>query len=863
MLSVHLLLALSAPQGQEPVYPPYDTSELATLVEAREKGLGAHGWKFSVRYVSAEGAVVDQEGEPADEPISRHQLWFAEGAMRRHSVDHGRGLDVTAVVNEGALSVLTAPIKGSENDVPGTRPVFQRGGDPDEFFLASFFPESFGLGYAGYPLSEWFRDSGAGTKQFLDLGKEEVLGHTCQKLLFARTGAEDGGRIAQAVMWFDLSQTLLLLKAHSLTDASLAPTVTEDSLELSLDGRDYVSSMKWEVTAYTNTRGTYLPVSGSFRHGQAGPVAGMKVQIEPVFPDGAWPSETFVLEPHKGVAVRDGNTGAMGIFKTNGRVGVFVGELERSIAHIVTAEGMAAPPKLESGDDVWLDATCGSVATYTYLRLLGRAPDPNELVRSLGDKGGDTSVAMDAVAACVRGYGVPVFAYEMTPKALQESLAERELVLLQLELPGVDVGHYVVGFPAEDGLRIYDAKEGHAVVPYDALSSLVKGNVRLLVGREIEASQRSWVTIVGVALLIAAVALAVFGMRRRGAAASWPVSAALVLLLVPLASCGPTVAEASQQAFERIAGSPLAVEGGVRINLGEQQYGSTARHEVRVRNDGDEPLHIDRVVTTCGCSTAGMHPERLAPGQEGVLRVSVSMDVRLRRDVRINLASSSRDPAWLGTLHLSAFLAKQNMFVVEPREVHFGKDGVDRKSFDLLCHYPEGLDRDPWFDDLPEWLEASIEPRDVLAHEVAANRRYWACHVQAKDGVEPGVHKATLKIIAQTDRELQIPVELIYTKLGNLQLHKRDVFLGSALTGDVERFVPISRRSKDVKVTSVEADSDLIAATWITQGEAEGVRLRYQHGDAARGGMLDAYVEIRSSPGNSFDRIHVVGRVSR
>ena len=42
---------------------------------------------------------------------------------------------------------------------------------------------------------------------------------------------------------------------------------------------------------------------------------------------------------------------------------------------------------------------------------------------------------------------------------------------------------------------------------------------------------------------------------------------------------------------------------------------------VAVRNDGDAPLVVTEVLTTCGCTTAALEPMTLAPGEAGNLHI--------------------------------------------------------------------------------------------------------------------------------------------------------------------------------------------------------------------------------------------------
>lgn len=69
-------------------------------------------------------------------------------------------------------------------------------------------------------------------------------------------------------------------------------------------------------------------------------------------------------------------------------------------------------------------------------------------------------------------------------------------------------------------------------------------------------------------------------------------------------------------------GVPDLVLSQEEAHLGEVVNGEVRTLEIPIRNQGDGPLIIEAVSTSCGCTSAQVEPSTIAPGESGVLRVS-------------------------------------------------------------------------------------------------------------------------------------------------------------------------------------------------------------------------------------------------
>ncbi len=112
----------------------------------------------------------------------------------------------------------------------------------------------------------------------------------------------------------------------------------------------------------------------------------------------------------------------------------------------------------------------------------------------------------------------------------------------------------------------------------------------------------------------------------------------LLIALLLLAACGGGTA----------TGAPRIALETSALELGEMPNGEIAEREVVVRNDGDAPLVVESVTTSCGCTTAAVEPSTIAPGERGVLRIAFDSGAHgpdLRGPLMREVTLVSNDPA--------------------------------------------------------------------------------------------------------------------------------------------------------------------------------------------------------------------------
>lgn len=113
----------------------------------------------------------------------------------------------------------------------------------------------------------------------------------------------------------------------------------------------------------------------------------------------------------------------------------------------------------------------------------------------------------------------------------------------------------------------------------------------------------------------------------------------LIGLALLLAACGGATGA---------SGAPWIALETTELALGEMPNGQIVERELAVRNDGDGPLVVDKVMTSCGCTTAALEPMTIAPGESGTLRVTFDSGAHgpdLRGPLLREVTLVSNDPA--------------------------------------------------------------------------------------------------------------------------------------------------------------------------------------------------------------------------
>jgi hypothetical protein len=108
-----------------------------------------------------------------------------------------------------------------------------------------------------------------------------------------------------------------------------------------------------------------------------------------------------------------------------------------------------------------------------------------------------------------------------------------------------------------------------------------------------------------------------------------------------------------------------------KFDFGEVFQGEKVLHEFEFVNQGDEPLLVDRVTSSCGCTAVLVSEKNLAPGSKGKLQANFDSS-RFNGSVSKTIYLYSNDPL-RPVMQLSIQGKVLKTVAVEPTQVNFGQ----------------------------------------------------------------------------------------------------------------------------------------------------------------------------------------------
>ncbi len=114
-----------------------------------------------------------------------------------------------------------------------------------------------------------------------------------------------------------------------------------------------------------------------------------------------------------------------------------------------------------------------------------------------------------------------------------------------------------------------------------------------------------------------------------------------IMLLVLLVVISTFCCLYRQAGLKRV--TPVVAASKRHRDLGVVLPGSEIRAEFAISNEGDAPLEIGNIKTSCGCTSAQAIPERLPPGSSGIVQVVFRAPNRMD-PVAHNIVVATNDP---------------------------------------------------------------------------------------------------------------------------------------------------------------------------------------------------------------------------
>lgn len=117
-------------------------------------------------------------------------------------------------------------------------------------------------------------------------------------------------------------------------------------------------------------------------------------------------------------------------------------------------------------------------------------------------------------------------------------------------------------------------------------------------------------------------------------------------------------------------GAPVLDTREPVFDFGSVPQGQNVRHTFHFTNTGDEPLIIDKVRSSCGCTAALLSAELVPPGEAGELQTNFD-SARFRGNVNKSIYLYSNDLS--SPVHKFSVKGEVlELFGLVPRQLHFG-----------------------------------------------------------------------------------------------------------------------------------------------------------------------------------------------
>ena len=339
----------------------------------------------------------------------------------------------------------------------------------------------------------------------------------------------------------------------------------------------------------------------------------------------------------------------------------------------------------------------------------------------------------------------------------------------------------------------------------------------------------------GAAALLAAIGLIV--VRRRRA-----VVLLLPALALPVAGCGHETGQIETVETNVSAAAPVAALEDADRDLGVLRLTGERREHVEpftLRNDGDAPLRVLSISTSCTCTGATVDDATVPPGGSTVLRVAATAKRAGSSGASVTVATN--DPA---TPRLKAAVVwdAQAPRAVTPDFLDFG-----------IVRPGETLTRDLTLSAHPDAGEVGeVTGMTTAPPAVNADRDGDRVRVLFTAPDEPGPGRGWVKVWLAGTFTDQLRVPCRWTVRDRVAVVPPRAFLGVVAPGEaVTGTVRITAYGEPVRVAAVEPAGDDVGDGWAVDAAPDGgggdsgeVVLRFSGSAPERSGRHDGTVEV-------------------
>jgi archaellum component FlaG (FlaF/FlaG flagellin family) len=235
-------------------------------------------------------------------------------------------------------------------------------------------------------------------------------------------------------------------------------------------------------------------------------------------------------------------------------------------------------------------------------------------------------------------------------------------------------------------------------------------------------------------------------------------------------------------------------------DFGTATEGDKPKHVFQIKNTGSGPLVLDRVTTSCGCTTAVIKNKEIAPGDTG--EIEVTFDTTARRGAnRKSVTVLSNDPSNPRT-QLEVTINVESLLAFDPFFVR------------LTPEYGEEQVREAWLvgkliDQAKIAVTERGEDKDVVvepAEKDEGGKKVHGLRFRLK-GKKVGYGSGRVVVSTGIEKPNQLVLRYSWNVKGNLRVLPAQLYFDDKRPGAKERTLKVSSSKSDFKLKSVQVQS--------------------------------------------------------
>lgn len=250
---------------------------------------------------------------------------------------------------------------------------------------------------------------------------------------------------------------------------------------------------------------------------------------------------------------------------------------------------------------------------------------------------------------------------------------------------------------------------------------------------------------------------------------------------------------------------PKCVLSTTTWNFGTLWYGDPAETEIRIENQGEAPLEIKAVKTSCGCTAAKPKVDRLEPGKSDVISLTYNTKKNVKNVAQYVTVETNdpRQPA----IRIKVEGTVNNLVDCEPRNLALGnitRDFSESRSVVVTNQLAEPIEfkLDERTTKNPSW-DFSLEETET--------GKVWKLTATPKPPLSYGAQNANVALISNNERVGTFNVQMVGSVPHRVEafprvvqrIRDRDTFVARVLNRDT---------SKPIKILKVDTAHPEITA---------------------------------------------------